>query len=168
MMKRQMIVCTLLGVCSTYQVSAHIYKMSNHTNEPLKVRAHLGGDFDEWYERIIPPKSYREWRWTWLFTDESYERRKAGLCLDKIEVAMPRKIRKKALGPDGTVIGFVDEIVKTKVRGKDKVVWGPPAAVVVKWVKDEGVDAMIKAAESFSDNIQSLASDVASAATSLK
>lgn len=149
-----------IGLC-VQQVSAYIYSFSNHSNEPIKVRVQLAGVNEPWVEVLIPAKEMRDFPWTGLgHSRKSLDIWKVGFCLQNIQMAVPLKKRIKALTPDGEDLGFLDKIVKD---ASGNVQFGPWAAVNIKWVQNEGVNAMIKASETFADGLQDIATSIAQA-----
>lgn len=149
-------------MCLTVSLQAYIYDFSNHSHHPVKLRLHLYGDFDEWYERVIPPKQNRAWRWTLLFDDESYERRKSPLCLENnIEIATPVMTKKTTIDEDGNE--KVTYVQDNNRNGKPK--WNPWRSVIITWIKDEMYEAIVRAGDNFADGAVEAATAIATAAT---
>jgi len=160
-------IITAIGVMLIFgcvqKISAHIYEFSNHTEEPIMIRVKLDID-PKWYEVIIEPHKGYEFLWVAAGHPREKEGRdiwEAGLCLQEINIAVPLKNKVRMLSPEGEYIGTTEEIK----REHGKVVFGAWKNVSVEWIEDEGVNAMLSAAESFASNLQRAATSVLEAVT---
>lgn len=139
-------------------VSAYAYEFSNHTEEPLKLRIKLAAD-PTWYEMLIEPHEMHEMLWLPVLHPREKESKdvwKAGFCLEEINVAVPLKDVVRVVSPEGEYMGTTEEIRKQN----GKVVFGAWKNVSIEWLEDEGVNAMLSAAESFARNLQQTATGI--------
>ncbi len=158
---RVIVSAAIISMCSVSQVSAYIYSFSNHTNDPLKVRVQLNGVNEPWEEVYIPAKEMRDFPWTALgHSRPSLNIWKAGFCLQNIQVAIPLKRKMKAMTSDGIELDNLEESIKD---AQGQIQFGPWASVTVKFVKSEGAQAILNAADKFADSLGSLAKEAAGA-----
>lgn len=163
---RLLVVGAVMSMLSAFQLSAYIYSFSNHTNDPLKVRVQLSGWNEPWEEVYIPAKEMRDFPWTALgHSRPSMNIWKAGFCLQNIQVAIPLKRKIKAMTVDGVVLDNLEENIKD---AQGQIQFGPWASVSVKFVKSEGAQAILNAADKFADSLSSFAQEAVGVYTEYK
>jgi hypothetical protein len=149
-------------MCAT-PTCAYIYSFSNHDYEALKVRIQLAGIKEPWYEAMLPAGGY--WEFRFVGGEGSWDdMRKVGFCLQNIQMAVPRIKKVQIVDAESGETIEGEEVVRDEFGN---IVWGPWAAVVVKWVENEGFNSILSAAEKFASSLGTLAKEIAKGATGM-
>jgi hypothetical protein len=172
-MKIRFITYALLALAfSGQRLSAYLFTVSNHTNNPLWIRIHLMADKgDKFYDVYLEPrqagdKAMHVFRFG---SDQGYrwveaEWHKGGFCFGEMYVRTPITETKTVTRPNGTELE-IEVLVKDD---KGNVLFGPWKEVSITLVKSEGANAIAEAAAALGDGLQSLTKDIAGAVIQYK
>jgi hypothetical protein len=130
------------------------------------VRLQLNGINEEWHTRQIMPNKTVEFLWVAAGHPrqaEGIDVGRAGFCLQNIDFALPIKTKRKVTAPDGEDLGYKTVFEKDALG---RILYGAWTRVNIKWVQDEGVNAIIKASEGFANDLVDMATGIAQAVSS--
>jgi|GEM_PF-3409949 len=163
----------LFAVVSPMLVQAHIFDFSNHTNYPLMIGVKLSLVNEEFKWMEIQPGQQGEFLWVALGHLREQEARaagfdpwKAGLCLQEIQVRVPKLGPKITFDEDGNKIIHYEPMTKIIEKEGKKVSvidYKAPLNVVITWVKNEAYNAIVQAGKLFADGFADLAAKTAGA-----
>jgi hypothetical protein len=127
----------------------------------MKVRVKLLGINEPWEERTIPPKKMVSFFWTAAgHYEQSINIWKAGFCLQSVQVATARIVKKRIIDEDGNI----EVVYEPLLDASGAQEYNPWRDVVFTWVKNEAYDAIVAAGKSFADGLADIAAKAASVA----